>query len=136
MSGLGEIEAFLKGLWSEFRYNHWAGDRFVSMCILLGVPATLPQRLVTSRWLNVYDRCVEVRMLWPVIVVYYYSFLTSVEKRKCDVYLTEIYQACSLEVVEELKKIQKECAESNSMVKGPENAQRKDTIKREGPPGT
>ena len=62
--------------------------------------------------------------------MYYYSFLTSVDKSKCDVYVTDIYKACSLEVVGELKKIQKECAESNSMVKGPENAQRKDTIKR------
>ena len=57
--------------------------------------------------------------------MYYYSFLTSVDKSKCDVYVTDIYKACSLEVVGELKKIQKECAESNSMVKGPENAQRK-----------
>ena len=45
-------------------------------------------------------------------------------------YLTDIYRACSLEVVEELKKIQKECADSNSRDKGVENAQRKDTIKR------
>ena len=27
----GGIEAFLKALWAEFRYNHWAAGRFESM---------------------------------------------------------------------------------------------------------
>lgn len=70
---------FVEGLFSDLHTDfHWSTDirdYFHSICLILGVKFTIPQRYVSHRWLSVYDVCIDSLRLLDAYTIFYYAFL-------------------------------------------------------------
>ena len=66
----------------DFQHSPDLRDSLKSICALLGVSFTSPERYVPSRWLSVFAVTNDTMRMLPALIVLYYGMLKSDQDKK------------------------------------------------------
>ena len=95
-------------IYTDFKWSADLRDALNSICLCLGIKFTVPEQFIPHRWLSCFDITVGTLRLFDVLTVFYFSFLSSTDKRLYKTVLDAIYKKheVSSEAKEDMIRIQ------------------------------
>ena len=76
------LESLFRDIFKDFDLSNDLLKRLKDVCYHLGLSFRVPPNYISTRWLSVYDVCMEFSYLRDAYVVFYYSFFTESDKKK------------------------------------------------------
>ena len=74
------LEDLFSDLFNDHRYSIDLREMLHTVCTLLGIKFTVPERFLNHRWLSAYDCALSTKRLWDAYQVFYYAFLSQEDK--------------------------------------------------------
>ena len=124
------IERLYSDLHTDFKWSVDLRDALASICEIIGLKFTMPERFISHRWLSVYDTTVSNHRLMDAYTIFYYSFLTKDDKVLYVSHIAHIYyhRKVSKEAQSEIRIIQKKLSDKKLTEDG--NARKKRVVER------
>ena len=76
------LESLFRDIFRDFDLSNDLLKRLKDVCYHLGLSFRVPPNYISTRWLSVYDVCMEFSYLRDAYIVFYYSFFTECDKKK------------------------------------------------------
>lgn len=104
----GLVEGLLFDLHTDFKWSADLKETLEEMCMLIGVPYTMPQRYVPHRWLSAYDVTLSNLRMMDAMTSFYYSFIPTKDKYIYQAILCAIFaqRSVSAEAKQRIRELQ------------------------------
>lgn len=74
------LENLITDIHSDFKWSPDLSAIFSLICEILNIKYTMPQNFISFRWLSIYDAARDLSRIFNVLVVFYFSFLSSLKR--------------------------------------------------------
>ena len=69
------VEGMYMDIFTDVKWSVDLRDILQEISFFMGIKFTMPERLITHRWLSAYDVTVSTLRMWEPLTVFYYGFL-------------------------------------------------------------
>ncbi|KAH3713485.1 hypothetical protein DPMN_073277 [Dreissena polymorpha] len=76
------LESLFNSLHSDFHWSTDLGSELKSVCQILNIKYSVPERFTSHRFLNAYNLAVDTARLLDAFTIFYFFFLTKEEQKK------------------------------------------------------
>lgn len=86
------VEALLSDLHTDHKWSADMKDGLREICSILGIFFSRPVCYIPHRWLSVLDVSLDTLRMWDALVMFYYAFLSSEDKRTYEDVVNAVLQ--------------------------------------------